>query len=56
MKIHHLATLFVTTLFARFQVLLSDEATVAAFKPLEPVFPESGSVLLSVEASHLIAW
>lgn len=37
-------------------VHLSDETTIAGFKPLMPVQPESASALLAVGSSYHIIW
>ena len=38
------------------EVLLSDEATVAAYSPLTPIQPASGSALLALGSSFQVVW
>ena len=38
------------------EVLLSDEATVAAYNPLTPIQPASGSALLALGSSFQVVW
>jgi hypothetical protein len=39
-----------------FKVVLEDEATVAAYKPLTPIHPSSASALLAIGSTYHVVW